>query len=216
MALRGYKSVLATAVVLFALQSAASGAQIGTASATKNQVDGVVGGNKRQLSAGSEIYSNELIRTGTASVGDFVFLDSTKLSVGPISEVRLDKFVYNPGGSNSSVVVNVTRGAFRFISGSLPSRAYAINTPYGTIGIRGSILEVRVIPCTGQPQCGLTVKVVSGGAWVTTPSGQVINLDVNTMVTVSPDGVVTGPVPAPTTILEFASLDEGTTVFVNV
>jgi hypothetical protein len=211
--MRGYKTTLTTAMLLFALQPAALAAQVGSASAIKNQVNGVVGGNTRALSSGSEVYSDEVIRTGTGSIGEFVFIDSTKLSVGPTSEVKLDKFVYNPGGSNSSVVLNVTRGAFRFVTGTLDKRAYAIRTAYGTIGVRGTSLEGNVAVCTGSPQCGLMLKVVDGLAIVTLPNGQVITVEPGMMVTVSPEGVVTGPVPAPNTILDFASLDDPGTIY---
>src|SRR5665213_604594 len=80
--------------VLFALQSTASMAadpKIGNAANTKNSVQGVVGGSPRSLSNGSELYSDETVRTGAASGADLQFLDESKMSVGPISEVHLDK-----------------------------------------------------------------------------------------------------------------------------
>jgi hypothetical protein len=195
-----------TAVVLFTLQSAASLAatKVGNASATKNRVEGTLGANKRQLSSGSEVYSTEHIRTGQDSVGDFVFLDNTKLSVGPVSEIRLDKFVYDPDGSNNRVVLNATRGAFRFVTGVLDKRAYAIVTPLGTIGVRGTIFELSLYR-------GLILHVVQGSVTLTLLNGRVINVPEGEMVTITPQGAVIGPVQAPSTILNFASLD-GTTI----
>lgn len=213
--MRGRKFVTAMAILL-ALQTVASGAPIGSASATKNEVAGIVGGQTRQLASGSEVFSNELIRTGAASIGDFVFLDNTKLSVGPTSEVRLDKFVYNPSGSNSSVVLRATRGAFQFVTGALDKRAYNIVTPYGTIGVRGTGLRFKVVQCRGLPECGLSLQVFEGEAFVRLPNGQVVDVPEGTMITVSPEGVVTGPSPAPTSIIDFASLEEGTTVFADL
>lgn len=125
--------------MLFALQAAAFAEEpkIGSATATKNKVEGVVNGKNQPLSKGSEVYTNETVRTGDASVADLVFLDNTNLSVGPTSEVKLDKFVYDPTGSSGAVVINVTKGAFRFVTGSQDKRVYEIKTPFGTLGVRG-------------------------------------------------------------------------------
>ena len=83
------------------------------------------------------MYSSETVRTGKAGITNLVFLDNTNLSVGPTSEVKLDKFVYDPSGSSGAVVIEATKGAFRFVTGSQDKRVYQIKTPFGTLGIRG-------------------------------------------------------------------------------
>ena len=117
---------------------------IGSASSVKNRVDGVIGGQARSLSAGSAVHSNELIRSGDDSIANLVLIDQTKLSVGPKSEVRLDKFVYNPDQRSGAVVIQATRGAYRFATGTQDSKNYQIKTPYATLGVRGTVLEVVV------------------------------------------------------------------------
>jgi len=117
---------------------------IGSASSVKNRVDGVIGGQARSLSAGSAVHSNELIRSGDDSIANLVFIDQTRLSVGPKSEVRLDKFVYNPDQRSGAVVIQATRGAYRFATGTQDSKNYQIKTPYATLGVRGTVLEVVV------------------------------------------------------------------------
>jgi FecR protein len=127
--------------VLFAMQSTVSNAEsrIGTAASTRPNVEAVAGGNTQKLSAGSEIYANQTIRTGNRGMADLVFLDSTNLNVGPRSEVRLDKFVYDPTGSAGSVVLHATRGTFRFVTGTQAKRAYQVGTPHGTLGASLSV-----------------------------------------------------------------------------
>jgi hypothetical protein len=123
------------ALGLFALQSTASHSQeaIGSATSVKPQAEA----NTRMLSGGSTVYSKELVHTGDTGVADLRFHDSTKLSVGPKSSVRLDKFVYDPNKSGGSVAVEATRGSFRFVTGSQGAGSYHVKTPYGTLGIRG-------------------------------------------------------------------------------
>jgi hypothetical protein len=132
--------------VLFAMQSTVSNAEprIGTAASTRPSVEAVAGGNTQTLSAGSEIYANQTVRTGNRGMADLVFLDKTNLSVGPTSEVRLDKFVYDPTGSGGSVVIQATRGAFRWVTGSQVKHAYQVSTPHGTLGVRGTTVELLV------------------------------------------------------------------------
>jgi hypothetical protein len=128
------------------MQPAVSHAQsnIGSATSVKNRVDGVIGGQTRSLSSGSSVHANELIRSGEDSVGNLQFLDQTKLSVGPKSEVRLNKFVYDPNKKAGSVVIQAGKGAYRFVSGAQDSKNYEIKTPYATLGVRGTVLEIVV------------------------------------------------------------------------
>jgi len=125
---------------LLALQATASQAQeaIGSATAVKPHAEGTQQGDTRTLSAGSAVYSKELIHTGDGGVADLRFRDSTNLSVGPKSEVRLDKFVYDPNKSAGSAAVEVALGSFRFVTGpQSKGMAYEIKTPFGTLGVRG-------------------------------------------------------------------------------
>jgi hypothetical protein len=130
--------------VLFAMQTTVSNAEprIGTAASTRPNVEAVGVGSTQTLSAGSEIYANQTVRTGNRGMADLVFLDKTNLSVGPKSEVRLDKFVYDPTGSGGSVVLQATRGAFRFVTGTQAKHAYRVNTPHGTMAPTSSLSSI--------------------------------------------------------------------------
>ena len=124
---------------LFAVQLTASFAQqptIGNATNTKNQVSSI-GRTTRQISKGTDVHSNEVVRTGNASIADLKFLDDSTMNLGPITEIRLDKFVYDPSGSAGSFVIEATRGALRFVTGKQDHNSYQIKTPFGTLGIRG-------------------------------------------------------------------------------
>ena len=120
---------------LFALQPTPSNAQarIGSASSVKPEASGSVAGT---LSSGSSVHANETIKTGSAGQAGLGFVDKTNLHVGPSSSVRLDKFVYDPNKGTGSVVIDATKGAFRFSTGGKGGDA-KIRTPHGTLGIRG-------------------------------------------------------------------------------
>ena len=129
-------TVVLAPVVLFALPLTTANAQsiIGKASSVKTQADGSIAGT---LSAGNDVHVSETVRTGNSGQADLRFIDSTNLNVGPSSSVRLDKFVYDPKKGSGSVGIDAAKGAFRFVTGSQKKGNYRVNTPYGTIGMRG-------------------------------------------------------------------------------
>lgn len=126
----------AALAMLFALQSTASHAQtrIGSATSVKPEASGSMGGT---LSVGSGVHANESVRTGSAGQAGLRFLDESNLTVGPSSNVRLDKFVYDPNKGGGSIAIEATRGAFRFSTGGQNKGEVKIKTPSGTLGIRG-------------------------------------------------------------------------------
>ena len=162
-------------MVLFAMQSTASNAEpaIGVAASIKTQRRIASSErNSQTLSPGSELYANETVRTGNLGRADLVFIDNTNLTVGPTSEVLLDKFVYDPTGSSGKVVLQVTRGTFRFVTGTQDHRAYAVKTPYGTLGVRGTVVEMKVLTRKNQKRRSRTSALYELG-W---PRARVITL----------------------------------------
>jgi hypothetical protein len=182
---------------LFAMQVTLSEAatQIGVAASIKPNADRVVGTKAETLAPGSELYANETVRTGNLGRADLVFIDKTNLTVGPASEVRLDKFVYDPTGSSGQVVMQMSRGAFRFVTGSQEHRVYKVTTPYGTLGVRGTVVEMVIQGKRNKrdraDKCDAKVRLVEGRATYRTSSGKVVELtDPNQVICVSEVGDV--------------------------
>ncbi len=122
---------------------AAAQQRIGEAASVQNQVMRVSAGSTAGLSIGGSVFRNETIRTAAASSARLVFLDQTNLSVGPSSSVVLNQFVYAGGTAAQTVGVNLARGVFRFTTGVSDKSAYKIVTPVATIGVRGTVLDIR-------------------------------------------------------------------------
>ena len=122
--------------VVFALQSTASNAQtrIGTANSVKPEAAGSIAGT---LAAGSGVHASETVRTGSSGQAGLRFIDNSNLTVGPGSQVKLDKFVYDPNKGTGGVAIEASRGAFRYVTGSQNQGSVKIKTPSGTLGIRG-------------------------------------------------------------------------------
>jgi hypothetical protein len=120
--------------LLLAVTPSVTNAQtrIGTANSVQPEASGSVGGT---LSAGSGVHANETVKTGSSGRAGLQFNDQSNLSVGASSQVRLDKFVYDPNKGTGSTVIEATRGTFRFTTGS--QNKGEVKMPYGTLGTRG-------------------------------------------------------------------------------
>jgi ferric-dicitrate binding protein FerR (iron transport regulator) len=150
-------------------------ATIGVAASITPSAEGGSGTGFQTLAPGSELHANETVRTGDAGKADLVFIDRTNLTVGPTSEVVLDKFVYDPVGTKGKVVLQATRGAFRFATGTQDHSVYQIKTPYGSLGVRGTAFTCEVKPKEQKRQitgCDIKCTVESGEVEATTPGGK--------------------------------------------
>ena len=133
---------------------------IGAAVAVERDVTHSAAGEVVRLDEGDRLNQEELVTTKAASSAKLLFLDETQLLIGPTSRVKLDRFVYNPDKSVAAMSLQLMRGGFRFVTGKSDHKAYTINTPEATIGVRGTIIGIFVTP-------GKTlVKLKQGGATV--------------------------------------------------
>lgn len=144
----------ATAIFVATAFPAVSQEQVGQATLIKTSVTGASG----PLAVRSPVYRDERIRTSASGLGEFRFADGTRFAVGKNSSVVIDRFVYDSSKTFNQLTLNAARGSFRWISGKSKSEAYEIVTPAGTIGIRGTRLDIFVGPG------GVTSVVLLDGA----------------------------------------------------
>jgi hypothetical protein len=175
--------------------------KIGSTVTTVDQVEGETDKGKQTITTGTYIYADEVVRTGPTGKAQMLFADRTNLAIAPMTEIRLDKFVYDPsGGAQGDVVLVATEGSFRFITGLLPHENYQIKTPVATMGIRGTEFIVVIT------SAGIQVQVLSGEVVITTISGQVVTLMAGQLVSVNAQGVPSAVTQAANPIVNFADL----------
>jgi hypothetical protein len=115
---------------------------IGTAVVVEGQVSGSFGGRRLALTPGDGVVANEIIHSEPTSSGQINFFDQTKLFIGPNSTVTLDRLVFDTSGGAGRLTIDITKGALRLISGRSAHAAYHINTPLGSLGLRGTLVDV--------------------------------------------------------------------------
>jgi hypothetical protein len=103
----------------------------------------------RTLSAGADIFEQDKITVSSGNA-QIVFVDGTKLVVGPGSTLVISKYLMQGDGSSAQdFSIKALRGTFRFITGKSPKNAYDIQTANATIGIRGTGFDFWVQNATG-------------------------------------------------------------------
>ncbi|HEX3536861.1 MAG TPA: FecR domain-containing protein [Stellaceae bacterium] len=189
---------LALVAMLLSAAPARAQSNIGIASGAKNQVEGVVGGQTQTIAVGTNVFGNELVRTGPDSLAQLLFVDQTSLSVAPQSEVTLDRFVYDPSRGAGTVALRTTVGAFRFVTGAQNPNSYQIETPVATISVRGTILDILVY-------ADRTVVIVQEGQATVTSLRTRLSYELTTPGTalvVWASGRVEGPITWDSTIIK--------------
>lgn len=141
---------------------------VGEAKRVVNTVTGAGAVGQRRLDTNDPVYRSESISAEPDSRGELELVDGSRVIVGEGSTVSLDDFVVSDG-SITRGTINVTKGAFRFISGSSKEKIQ-VRTPLSTIGIRGTTFDVYV------DEDGVTQIVLLNGQITACSGGSCVNV----------------------------------------
>lgn len=136
-----WTSAFCLALMMYCWPQPAAAQSIGTASAVKNQVQGIRAGATRALAAGGSVYSDDTVKTGDDSLAQLLFVDQTTFTVAADSQAVLSR-VYHGKPGVAAVIANAVAGAFRFVSGVQTPTNYQIKFPQGYITVRGTIVDI--------------------------------------------------------------------------
>lgn len=189
---------------------AAAQQRVGINSAVNAQATGIPpNAPPRALIIGQPVIFNEHITTNPTGQTQLLFVDESTMSIGPRSDLVIDRFVYNPATGTGAMTANLARGIFRYIGGKLSKEpnAVAMTTPSATIGIRGAVVLIDVIP-DGRIEVifeygrGVTVTGRNGVAQTITRPGYEV-------IVAGPGASPSAPFPVPpgTTARILAALD---------
>lgn len=113
---------------------------IGTA---KNVVNKVYGKTlSKTIRSGENLVENQRIRTGRDSGTDIRFIDDSKLLVGELSDITLDRMIYNPNKGKVSGALELVKGIVRFASVGSLKMDVKVKTPHALLGIRGTAFDL--------------------------------------------------------------------------
>ena len=107
----------------------------------------VRGNSSAQVQPGQLVYQADVLRTGSDGRVGLTLKDDTRVSLGPASELRLDRFDYAPAEGQLALALKVVRGVVAYVSGhiaKLSPDAVRIETPSAILGVRGTTLAMRI------------------------------------------------------------------------
>ena len=98
---------------------------------------------------GQTVFEADGLRTGGDGKIGVTLNDDTRLSLGPNSELKLERFMYAPADSGFGLVLKFVKGAATYVSGRIAKLApdsIRLETPAAIIGVRGTTLAISVLP----------------------------------------------------------------------
>jgi hypothetical protein len=150
-------------------------------------------GKKTPVRAGEPAIFGNRIVTGPDGRVQLLLLDNTVFTAGPNSDMKIDEFVYDPSGTQNTLVARIEKGIFRWVDGELdriarrerdyeikhgvpedlltPLPGSKVDLPVGTIGFRGTEVECKV-----DPDGSGYLKVLSGEVTFTNTRGEKTDL----------------------------------------
>lgn len=136
-----------TAIIIVLLSGAAVNAEVvgDVGRVLKNAYGTPPDAAKSPKRLADQVMFQELLETANESAVDVKLIDGSLLTLGAGCRVRLDEFVFDPGG-DSKALLNIGAGALRFVTGNMPAGGVSFSTPTATIVIRGTNLRIYVKP----------------------------------------------------------------------
>jgi hypothetical protein len=142
---RAVLSLLSLLSTLMISGGAVAAEFIGVAAALRGEVirvsavegDGDVG----PLFSGTRIFLGDEIEVASDGRMQIMLLDETVFTLGSGAKLTMDEFVYDPATQTGSMTTQITKGAFRFVSGKLAKsspEAMKVKLPSASLSIRGT------------------------------------------------------------------------------
>ena len=106
-------------------------------------------GAQTAAQVGQVVYEADGLRTGPDGKIGVTLNDDTRLSLGPNSELKLERFMFVPADSGFSLALKFIKGAATYVSGriaKLAPDAIRLETPAAIIGVRGTTLAINILP----------------------------------------------------------------------
>lgn len=105
-------------------------------------------GRQAKVAMDTPVTRGSLIKTEAGASLGVTFKDNTVMSLGPVSELRLDQYVYAPRLGDFKLDATLDRGTLAYLSGAIAKQNPAgvmLRTPTGAIGVRGSHFAIKIV-----------------------------------------------------------------------
>jgi hypothetical protein len=175
--------------------------QAGVAAAVKGDVKATTppGKTAHPLKSGDPVFMGDKIETGADGQLQVLLLDQTVFTLGPLSAITVDEFVYDPSNDDGKVKASMVKGIFRVVSGKVAHKKpenMSVDLPAGSIGFRGTNVAGII---DGQKTTDVLLGPVGVGRIYVTNivNGEVVGVDIDQAGNAT---IVDGPNIAPVAV----------------
>src|SRR5829696_6982844 len=143
----------------FAAGGQASAQTVGQTTSVKPGAFKNSAGTLIALGPGAPVIADDLVNTDAEGRTNLRFLDLSTLDIGPGSDVKIDRFVFNPNRTTAGATISLVKGVLRYNSRGAPDGAVKFRTPTSTLGIRGTTTAVAYNTITQESWHQITAGV---------------------------------------------------------
>jgi len=138
---------LLASFVLTTLPALADGETIGSVKKVSGEVGVMRDGQRTPAHPGLKLHAGDILETGPDGLLGVVLRDDSLVSLGPSSQIAIEKFRFVPAEGHLGLTARILRGTMAYVSGligRLAPESATFVTPVATIGVRGTHFAVRV------------------------------------------------------------------------
>ena len=144
----GSIAVLCAALVVLLLGASEGAApSVGLVKVAEGTAEVQRGDQTLPARAGLALQEGDVLRTGADGRIGVVLRDDTRVSLGPQTEIRIDRFLFAPAQGQLALVLKMARGAAAYVSGKiakLSPDAVRVETPVAIVGVRGTKFAAKL------------------------------------------------------------------------
>lgn len=134
------------------------------------------------------VVKNSRLETVPSGALEVTFTDGSRLTLGSASSIVVDNYVFASQQGAGQQTLKMTKGLFRFVSGAMPKDQVRLVTPTVSIGIRGTVVKMKV----NEDGSG-AVFFEHGSGFIQNAAGQNTPMSEGDMVKIGTDGSITPP-----------------------
>jgi len=98
---------------------------------------------------GMHLFENDVLRSGADGQAGIILSDGTRVSIGPKTELGIEKFLFDPAAGQFGLIMRLARGVLAYVSGRIAQfspQSVQVETPVGSIGLRGTEFAITLDP----------------------------------------------------------------------
>ncbi|MGH2650694.1 MAG: FecR family protein [Actinomycetota bacterium] len=140
-------AVTLTLVLVFPVVAVGAELTVGTVTIVRGAAFVRRAAHTQVAQQGQALRQGDILVTGADGRLGVTLRDDTRLSLGPETELQIDRFVFAPAQGNLALVLKIARGVAAYVSGriaKLSPGSVHVETPVAIVGVRGTHFAARV------------------------------------------------------------------------